>query len=206
MDDKLWQTTALMMTMMVLMLGVGPSAQDQSPSTTQANTDCSDGIKPGFDSFLEKFCEDVCPWTTMESCCPSDTTTNDSDPCGDCNRIIIIEDSFNGTIRHTWSSPNYPNDYPEDCNCTFLVILAAHGIFNMTFASNSEIYDASNCSYDRLVFTGYVDDVLCGTAVASREILFFNDDVKYLEMTFISDSGDGNKVATGFEMTFYIHV
>ncbi|XP_076056815.1 uncharacterized protein LOC143034524 [Oratosquilla oratoria] len=198
--DKLWQTTALMMMMMVLMLGVGSSTPDHSPSTTQANTDCSDCIQPGFDSFLEKFCEDVCPWTTIESCCPSDTTINDSDPCGDCDRVIIVKDSSNGTIRHTWSSPNYPNDYPEDCYCTLLVRYNGFGSFNLSFASNSEIYNASNCSYDRLVVKRTFTEVICGTALANYELHYTNTNFAEFSFTFISDSGDGNEVATGFEM------
>ncbi|XP_076057175.1 uncharacterized protein LOC143034689 [Oratosquilla oratoria] len=115
--DKLLQTTALM-TMVVLMLGVGPSAQDQSPSKTRANTDCLDGI-PGFDIFLPKFCEEVYPWTTMESSCPPDTITpshiptTTSVPCPACDGSISVDDSVQGTIRRKWSSPNYPNNYPD---------------------------------------------------------------------------------------------
>ncbi|XP_076057171.1 uncharacterized protein LOC143034686 [Oratosquilla oratoria] len=160
--DKLWQATALM-TMMVLMLGVGPSAQDQSPSKTRANTDCLDGM-PGFDIFLFTFCEEVCPWTTMESSCPPDTITprplhnptTTSVPCPACDGSISVDDSVKGTIRHKWSSPNYPNNYPDGCNCTLSVNITGADSFHIGFATGSEIYDASGCNHDRLVFTGDV--------------------------------------------------
>ncbi|XP_076056794.1 uncharacterized protein LOC143034517 isoform X1 [Oratosquilla oratoria] len=203
--DKLWQATALM-TMMVLMLGVGPSAQDQSPSTTQANTDCLDGI-PGFDIFLFKFCEEVCPWTTMESSCPPDTITpshtptTTSVPCPACDESISVDNSVKGTVQRKWSSPNYPKDYPEGCNCTLSVKLPAVESFLVSFENGSEIYDASGCHHDRLVITGDLVWTVCGSRMdMSSKGWYKMSNKTYFTATFISDSGDGNKVATGFEM------
>ncbi|XP_076056814.1 uncharacterized protein LOC143034523 [Oratosquilla oratoria] len=205
--DKLWQATALMMTM-VLMLGVGPSTQDQSPSTTQANTDCFDGI-PGFDIFLFKFCEEVCPWTTMESSSPPDTITpsytptTTSDPCGNCDRSFSV--AHRGNTRLLWSSPNYPKNYPEDCNCTLLVRITGADTFHIGFTTGSEIYDASGCNHDRLVFTGDVVWKVCSSGMDQLFRKHSQTNASFTA-TFISDSGDGNKVATGFEMTLVVHI
>ncbi|XP_076056802.1 uncharacterized protein LOC143034520 isoform X1 [Oratosquilla oratoria] len=207
--DKLWQATALM-TMMVLMLGVGPSAQDQSPSTTQANTDCLDGI-PGFDIFLFKFCEEVCPWTTMESSCPPDTITPShtpttiSGPCGDCDESISVDNSVKGTVQRKWSSPNYPKDYPEGCNCTLSVKITGAKSFHIGFATGSNIYDVTGCNHDCLVFTGDVTWWrVCGTMDQFSQN--YSQTNASFTATFISDSGDGNNVATGFEMILDVSV
>ncbi|XP_076056801.1 uncharacterized protein LOC143034518 isoform X2 [Oratosquilla oratoria] len=207
--DKLWQTTALM-TMMVLMLGVGPSAQDQSPSKTRANTDCLDGI-PGFDIFLFKFCEEVCPWTTMESICPPDTITpshnptTTSVPCPACDESISLKDSVSGTNQHKWSSPNYPNNYPDGCNCTLSVNITGAKSFHIGFATGSNIYDVSSCNHDRLVFTGDVNWWrVCGTMDQFSQN--YSQTNASFTATFISDSGDGNNVATGFEMILDVSV
>ncbi|XP_076056775.1 uncharacterized protein LOC143034514 isoform X2 [Oratosquilla oratoria] len=207
--DKLWQTTALM-TMMVLMLGVGPSAQDQSPSKTRANTDCLDGI-PGFDIFLFKFCEEVCPWTTMESICPPDTIT----PCPShtptttsaCDESFSVDNSVKGNIQRKWSSPNYPNNYTDGCNCTLTVNITGAANIHIGFANSSKIYDDSGCMHDRLLFDGSFAWVVCGSKIdqLSRNFSRVHNDM-YFTATFVSDSGDGNKVATGFEMMLKVHI
>ncbi|XP_076056793.1 uncharacterized protein LOC143034516 [Oratosquilla oratoria] len=211
MDDKLWQATTLMMTMMVLMLGVGPSAQDQSPSKTRTNTDCLDGM-PGFDIFLFKFCEEVCPWTTMESSCPPDTITPSHNPTTTsvpgptCDESISVDDSVKGTIQRKWSSPNYPNNYPDDCNCTLTVNITGADSFRIDFATGSEIYDASGCNHDRLDFSYPVPWTVCGSDMDQQSQHLHIINQTYFTGTFISDSGDGNKVAHGFEMILEIYV
>ena len=51
----------------------------------------------------------------------------DIDPCGD-NRPLIT-DELNGSI----SSPNYPQNYPNDANCSWMIALNTPSKINLTF-------------------------------------------------------------------------
>ncbi|XP_076056811.1 uncharacterized protein LOC143034522 isoform X2 [Oratosquilla oratoria] len=131
------------------------------------------------------------------------TPTTTSDPCGNCDRSFSV--AHRGNTRLLWSSPNYPKNYPEDCNCTLLVRITGADSFHIGFATGSEIYDASGCNHDRLVFTGDVVWKVCGSGMDQFALKHDQTNTSFTA-TFISDSGDGNKVATGFEMTLDVHI
>ncbi|XP_076057176.1 uncharacterized protein LOC143034690 [Oratosquilla oratoria] len=84
---------------------------------------------------------------------------------------------------------------------TLVVMITRAHYFRIDFATGSEIYDSSGCNHDRLVFTAPVAWTVCGSGMDKLSRQYF---VAFPETlftaTFLSDSGDGNKVAHGFEM------
>uniref|UniRef100_A0A1B6EBE4 Cubilin n=1 Tax=Clastoptera arizonana TaxID=38151 RepID=A0A1B6EBE4_9HEMI len=65
-----------------------------------------------------------------------------------CGGTILVErDGF-------LSSPQYPNKYPNDLNCTYIII-SKHGSLNGNFIEPFSLEKADDCKYDRLVVTTF---------------------------------------------------
>ncbi|XP_076056777.1 uncharacterized protein LOC143034514 isoform X4 [Oratosquilla oratoria] len=128
-------------------------------------------------------------------------------PCPACDESFSVDNSVKGNIQRKWSSPNYPNNYTDGCNCTLTVNITGAANIHIGFANSSKIYDDSGCMHDRLLFDGSFAWVVCGSKIdqLSRNFSRVHNDM-YFTATFVSDSGDGNKVATGFEMMLKVHI
>ncbi|KAK4323858.1 hypothetical protein Pmani_005497 [Petrolisthes manimaculis] len=143
---------------------------------------------------------------------PPPTTTTGSDPCMDCDKEIIINEA-NGhskgqTYFFTWSSPNYPNSYPDDCTCTLTTTLEMAGYAIFQIAAGDNIYSNTACQYDRLEFSGDIIDKtpVCGrfnTEYSNYMMKMFTASATSY-MDFITDSSDGSNVEKGFTMNIIV--
>nr|XP_027230950.1 cell wall protein DAN4-like isoform X2 [Penaeus vannamei] len=138
--------------------------------------------------------------TSNTTSTPSNTTTSNTTTTTttigtityDCNKTIhISHDSVD-----TWTSPNYPDDYPEDICCVLTLITSSTSplfMVKLTYEGQAEIYKNSKCSTDSLTFSS--GEIQCGILPSSS--YFFTG--KYT-VTFKTSSADGG-TATGFNMT-----
>nr|XP_027230951.1 cell wall protein DAN4-like isoform X3 [Penaeus vannamei] len=134
--------------------------------------------------------------TSTSSTTSTSTTTTTTTTIGtityDCNKTIhISHDSVD-----TWTSPNYPDDYPEDICCVLTLITSSTSplfMVKLTYEGQAEIYKNSKCSTDSLTFSS--GEIQCGILPSSS--YFFTG--KYT-VTFKTSSADGG-TATGFNMT-----
>nr|XP_027230949.1 cell wall protein DAN4-like isoform X1 [Penaeus vannamei] len=130
--------------------------------------------------------------TSTSTTTSTTTTTTIGTITYDCNKTIhISHDSVD-----TWTSPNYPDDYPEDICCVLTLITSSTSplfMVKLTYEGQAEIYKNSKCSTDSLTFSS--GEIQCGILPSSS--YFFTG--KYT-VTFKTSSADGG-TATGFNMT-----
>ncbi|XP_042892824.1 stabilin-2-like [Penaeus japonicus] len=132
--------------------------------------------------------------------------------CGSCNRTIIVSlanyPSTTGT--ETWSSPNYPSNYPDGCVCCLFVELQDVGTISFGFNSGDKIFTDSNCAEDRLVIDSSdntLDATICDDLDQKTHFMIKSSSSEPNPTTtacFIASFGDGNTVEKGFEMTLTI--
>ena len=93
-------------------------------------------MQPGNSKFLDSASETKQLATTFKNTVPQiipnhkidrPNRNEDIDPCGE-NRPLII-DELNGSI----SSPNYPQNYPNDVNCSWIITSNTTSKMNLTF-------------------------------------------------------------------------
>ncbi|XP_064101773.1 uncharacterized protein LOC135212263 [Macrobrachium nipponense] len=154
------------------------------------------------------------PTTTTTSTSSTTTTpkktTQASGGCGSCSEDIHLNlDNYNAeTFTLHWKSPNYPNYYPDGCTCVLNVYLENPGTVDISFSSDSKIYDDSNCNYDRLVVEGDISnpDTLCDVYISNYGALMMRMDDTELSFTatFYSVSGDSDRQEVGFDMNLLI--
>ncbi|XP_041372182.1 cubilin-like [Gigantopelta aegis] len=99
-----------------------------------------------------------------------------------CNNVLT---SFSGVIE----SPNFPNRYPHNRNCTWIIQTTLGNTVNVSF-SHFDIESHSSCRYDRLqVRDGNASDSavianLCGTTIPDM----ISSSGKKLLLNFMSDA------------------
>ncbi|XP_066983141.1 uncharacterized protein [Macrobrachium rosenbergii] len=148
--------------------------------------------------------------TTTTSTTTTKKTTQASGGCGSCSEDIHLNlANYNAeTFTLHWYSPNYPSDYPDGCTCVLNVYLENPGTVDISFSSDSEIYDDSNCQYDRLKTEGDITnpDTLCDVYISDygAQMVRMDDTELSFTATFVSVSGDSDRQAKGFDMSLLI--
>ncbi|XP_042213323.1 uncharacterized protein LOC121860321 [Homarus americanus] len=110
----------------------------------------------------------------------------------------------------TWTSPNYPQSYPDGCTCVLTTTMTMVGFVMFSVKAGSEIADFSNCAEDRLTFVGDTSfkgnkcDVFPSTYTTYLVNMVNPTVPKVSTITFVSSFNDGNTVAKGFSMTILV--
>ncbi|KAK6188512.1 hypothetical protein SNE40_004673 [Patella caerulea] len=103
-----------------------------------------------------------------------------------CNETIEAE---YGTI----TSPNYPDQYPLDTECTYNVTVPPGKWILLSF-TDVKLEDYPGCRYDH-VYISYVNEKICGAEIPDPILIQSNQ----LILTFISDYSQVNQ---GFSVNF----
>ncbi|XP_047495653.1 cell wall protein DAN4-like isoform X3 [Penaeus chinensis] len=151
--------------------------------------------------------------TTTSTTTETSTSTTSSttvDYCGACDKTFTVtqtEYPKNGSIYSTtWLTPNYPENYPDGCSCTFTFTIHGSGFVQVAFESDDKIYTDSNCEIDHLEFTGDLQNVnnkhLCDLS-NEKGYMMSSSVSSALSFTalFVSSCDDDCKVGKGFKMT-----
>ncbi|KAK6179551.1 hypothetical protein SNE40_011881 [Patella caerulea] len=126
-----------------------------------------------------------------------------------CALIIVItiprslqecDETFTAT-NGSFSSPNYPGNYPASTTCVYTIVADTRKIINLRFTDvTTELQ--TNCKYDNITIyegTGLLG-TLCGKIDTPRSFNITSNKVKVI---FISDSGNQEKGFQAFYTTHY---
>ncbi|XP_037790702.1 uncharacterized protein LOC119586075 [Penaeus monodon] len=147
--------------------------------------------------------------TTSTSTTTMTTKAASTSACGSCDKTITINyTNYPKFVSKTttWSSPNYPNGYPEGCTCTLTIQFQVKAYVTISYQSVSSIHQSTGCSGDHLVYSGYITQQTPLCSDISNEKVSFSDThngdaVAYA--TFVSTDEDGD-TDVGFQMNVLI--
>ncbi|XP_022107899.1 cubilin-like isoform X2 [Acanthaster planci] len=118
-----------------------------------------------------------------------------------CDHVRLTD--YNGVIE----SPNFPDPYPHNRDCTWIIVTTEGNTVNLTFTT-LELEFHSTCSYDYIeVRDGQDDDSpligsqLCGQNLQPED-MFFTSTSQYLLIKFHSDSSVAD---AGFQASYVIN-